>query len=212
MRFFSKIIIIFTCVLVPSLSWAEIIQLKSGQSIEGKILHQDKDSIQVDAGIETPVTYFSDEIKAILPDGPKPAAKIDSKQADQWENQAVGLIDEDKMQEGLRLMKKAVALDPTPMRHMNYGSILFGNGVADFKDGRQSQAMDTLHQAEDELDQAIAGFDPQKDNVFLAQAYFLLGEMYLNAFTNQDKAKTFYQKALTYYDHAGAKAALAKFQ
>ncbi len=153
------------------------------------------------------------ETITILPHQPKPAAKTDvsaSSQADQWEHQAVKLINEDKMQEGLELMKKAVALNPTPMRQMNYGSILFGRGVADFKDGRQPQAINTLHQAEDELDQAIAGFDPQKDSVFLAQAYFLLGEMYLNAFTDEDKAKAFYQKALTYDDHQGAKAALAK--
>lgn len=133
-------------------------------------------------------------------------------QADQLENQAVELIDNDQMTGGLKLMKKAIDIDPTPMRHMNYGSILFGNGVADYKDGHQQQALITLKQAEDELNQAIKGFDPKQEGVFLAQAYFLLGEISLNAFSDKTQAKTFYRKALSYYDNEGAKAALVKLQ
>ncbi len=133
-------------------------------------------------------------------------------QADQLENQAVELIDNDRMTEGLKLMKKAIDIDPAPMRHMNYGSILFGNGVADYKDGRQEQASATLKQAQDELNQAINGFDPKQEGAFLGQAYFLLGEISLNAFSDKTQAKTFYRKALSYYDNEGAKAALAKLQ
>ena len=213
MRLLFKTIISFLCWIVPSAGFCEVIQLKSGQNVQGKILHRDKDSVQVDVGIETPVTYFFDEIKQILPDqqAPLTTAVPLSRQADQLEDQAVEFIDEDKMEEGLKLMKKAMDVDPKPMRHMNYGSILFGNGVADFKAGRQPQAVEILHQAEDQLNQAISGFNPKKEGVFLAQAYFLLGEMYLNAFGDKEKSKTFYQKALTYYDHEGAKAALAQW-
>jgi tetratricopeptide (TPR) repeat protein len=131
-----------------------------------------------------------------------------SHQADALEAQAVDYIDNDQMEEGLGLMKQALDIDPTPIRHMNYGSILFGNGVVDFKNGNKRQALPTLYEAQNQLAQAIVKFDPQKDAVFLAQSYFLLGEIALNAFSNPAKAKKYYQKALSYYDNLGAKAAL----
>lgn len=133
-----------------------------------------------------------------------------SAQADQLETQAVDLIDNDQMTEGMALMKQAVDIDPTPMRHMNYGSILFGNGVVDYKNGNKEQGLHTLYEAQDELAQAISGFNPRKEGVFIAQAYFLLGEMYLNAFDNPTKAKIFYRKALLYYPNQGARSALQK--
>ena len=48
--------------------------------------------------------------------------------------------------------------------------------------------------------------------MFLAQSYFLLGEIYLNAFSDINEAKILYQKSLTYYKNESAKAALEKLQ
>ena len=207
--------------MFPSLALAEIIELKSGQIVEGKITHQDRNSIQIDVGIHIPVTYFFDEIKRILPDRPESPQKQDvqtfpstaglaARQAGYMEKQAIEMINADKMDEGVSLMQQAVESAPTPMRHMNYGSVLFGKGVKEFKEGNQKQAREILRKAERELSEAITGFDTKKDGVFLAQAYFLLGEIYLNAYSDKGRAKIFYQKALLYYDHKGARNALEK--
>jgi tetratricopeptide (TPR) repeat protein len=137
---------------------------------------------------------------------------VSHQEADRLEAQAVDLIDNNRMEEGMVLMKQAMQIDPTPMRHMNYGSILFGNGAAEFESGNKAKAQETLYEAQDQLAQAIAGFNPKKEAVFIAQAYFLLGEMYLNAFSNEAKARMFYYKALSYYDNPGARAAVEKLQ
>ncbi|MEI7997993.1 MAG: hypothetical protein WCH62_00590, partial [Candidatus Omnitrophota bacterium] len=184
-------------------------------SVKGKIIRQDKNSIQVDVGLQTPFTYFLEEIKQILPDRPhheKTKGTSRNHQADQLEKKAVELIDENKMDEGMALMKQAVVLDSSPMRHMNYGSILFGNGVEDYKSKNQEQALKTLSEAQQELRAAIEGFNPKKEGIFLAQAYFLLGEIYLNAYSDRIRAKEYYQKAVFYYDNQSAKAALEKLQ
>jgi tetratricopeptide (TPR) repeat protein len=136
----------------------------------------------------------------------------ESRQANRLETKAVELIDNDQMAQGMDLMKQAVAINPTPMRHMNYGSILFGNGVADFKAGHKPEALEILYQAQDQLAQAIVGFNPRKEAVFIAQAYFLLGEINLNALSNPEKAKMYYHKSLSFYPNLGAKAALEKLQ
>ena len=189
---------------------AEIIKFNSGQTVQGKILKEGKDSILVDAGIDMPVTYFRDEIKAILPDEPAQVSPQDRAQADAIESQALEFIDADKMEEGLKLIRQAIAIDPAPQRHMNYGSILFGNGVPLFKKGDQEEGKKVLSVCEEQIQKAIAGFAKDKDAVFLSQANFLLGEIYANAFADIHKAKEYYQKSLTFSEHAGAKAALAK--
>ncbi len=180
-----------------SIARAEIIKLKSGQEIEGTILKESKDSILLDAGIDTPVTYFRDEIQAILPQPQAPAVPVEDvhQKADTLENQAVELIAADQMERGLALMDQAIALDPAAQRWMNYGSVLFGNGVSLFKSGRTEEGLKILRQAETQLLKAIAGFDKNKDAVFLGQSYFLLGEMYHNAFNDPDQAQEYYQKS-----------------
>ena len=192
---------------------AEIIKLNSGQAVEGKVLKKERGSILVDVGIDTPVTYFRDEIKEIVPDPiapPQVQGQNARLRADALESQAVELIDADKMDQGFDLIAQAIALDPAPRRYMNYGSILFGNGVALFKKGQLEEGKSVLGQSEEQLNKAIAGFDKTKDAVFLGQTYFLLGEMYANAFADAAKAKEFYQKAVSLADHDGAKAALTK--
>ena len=134
------------------------------------------------------------------------------KHANQLESQAIECIDHNQMEEGLALMKQATELDPSPIRSINYGSILFGNGVVDFKNGQQQEALQVLREAEDQLSQAIAGFDPQKNAAFVAQAYFLLGEIYLNAYANPDLAHAFYYKSLEYFDNSNARTAIEELR
>lgn len=187
---------------------AEVIFLKSGTHVEGKILKEDSSSVVVDAGVDMPITYYKDEIKSIERD--LPYDPLASKQADSLEARAVELIDDGQMNQGLDLMRQALILAPSPQRHMNYGSILFGNGVKLYKEDKKEQGRNILRQAEEELNKAAASFDKTKDPFFMAQCFYLLGEMYANAFDDKVKAKDYYQEAIDLAGHAGAQKALAK--
>ncbi len=129
-------------------------------------------------------------------------------QADDLEDKSAQAIDDGNMDQGLDLMVRSIRLDPTPMRHLIYGSILFGNGVAIFKDSDQKKGIETLRLAEAQLLKAINGFNPNKDQVYLGQCYFMLGEIYLNALGDKFKARGYYQKAVDLNDYPGARDAL----
>ncbi len=207
-----KIAILF-CVCVFSVSigalgWAEVIKLRSGQTVEAKILKKEKDHILVEADVGLPITYFLDEVKEILPD--RSNAEEARVRADAWERQALELIDKGRMEEGLKLIRQAMEIDPDPLRRVNYASVLFGNGVSLFKSGRKKESLDTLRLCEEQLRKAIAGFDSKKQAIALSQAYFLLGEIYAHALSDPGQAKEFYRQALVFFDHAGAKSALAR--
>ena len=137
---------------------------------------------------------------------PTDAQKLKS-QADDFEDKSAQAIDDGDMDKGLDFMVRAIQMDPTPLRYMIYGSVLFGNGVAIFKDSDQKKGEEILRQAEAQLLKAIQGFNPGKDQVSLSQCYFLLGEMYNNAFGDKVKAKGYYQKAVELNDYSGAKDA-----
>ena len=79
-----------------------------------------------------------------------------------------------------------------------------------FKKDKKIEGQDVLKHAEAELNLAIKNFSPNADPIFPAQAYFLLGEMYANAFTDVEKARKYYGKAVGLADHPGAAAALTK--
>lgn len=189
---------------------AEVIFLKSGKHVEGKILKEDAKSVVIDAGVDMPVTYFKDEIKSIAKD--LPYDPLATRHADELEAKAVELIDDNDMNQGLDLMRQALILAPNPQRHMNYGSILFGNGVMLYKDGKKEQGRKVLYQAEEELNKAIGGFDRDKDNFFMAQCFYLLGEMYANAFEDKAKAQDYYQEAIDLSAHPAAQKALKVLQ
>jgi tetratricopeptide (TPR) repeat protein len=133
-----------------------------------------------------------------------------TQKADRMENQAVAAVDAGQMEKGLSLMRQAIALDAAPSRELNYGSILFGNGVSLFKSGQKDKGKKILADAREQLLKAADGFDKTKEVLFLGQAYFLLGEIERNGFADAAKAKEYYKKALSFYDHEGAKAALAQ--
>jgi tetratricopeptide (TPR) repeat protein len=140
---------------------------------------------------------------------PAEAQKLKA-QADDLQDKGAQAIDDGNMDQGLDFMVQAIHMDPSPMRHMLYGSILFGNGVAEFKDSDQKKGTAILRQAEGQLLKAIAGFNPNKDQVYLGQCYFLLGEMYSNAFGDKNKAIGYYRQSVELNDYPGARDALNK--
>ena len=140
---------------------------------------------------------------------PTEAQKLKS-QADDLEDKSAQAIDDGDMNQGLDFMIRSIAIDPSPMRRMIYGSVLFGNGVSVFKDSDQEKGKEILRQAEIQLLKAIQAFNPNKDQVSLSQCYFFLGEMYANAFGDKVKAKEYYKKAVDLNDYSGAKDALNK--
>lgn len=192
--------------LSTSLLYADMIQLKSGKKVDGRIVREDDQSILIDTGVGTPITYYRDEIAGIFS---APLADP-SNDADKLENEAVELIDSGKRAEGLAKMLEAIEVDPTPLRRMNYGSVLFGDGVEKYKKGNREEALKIFQMCEKQLVAAIKSFNAAIDNAYLSQCYFLLGEMYLNAFGGREKAKEYYQKAVSLFDHPGAQASLAQ--
>ena len=130
--------------------------------------------------------------------------------ADALEDNSAQAMDDGDMPQGLSLMAQAVALDPSALRHMNYGSMLYGDGVTLFEGTDQIRGIEVLHRSEAELIKAIQGFNPNKDQAYLSQCYFLLGEMYRNAFDDKERARGYYEQAIELNDYPGAKEALAQ--
>ncbi len=58
-----RIFIFLIVILMPILSLAETIELKSGKIVEGKIVDETADWIKVDMGVGVIVTYYKDELK-----------------------------------------------------------------------------------------------------------------------------------------------------
>ncbi len=69
-RNFTLVAILF--LLTAHTAAAESIRLKSGRTVEGKILTRTDDSITFDVGIGVPVTYYLDEIENISEEAPSP--------------------------------------------------------------------------------------------------------------------------------------------
>jgi tetratricopeptide (TPR) repeat protein len=217
-----RILSVLLAVLFSATSaWAETITLKSGKVVEGKIVDRDSRSIQLDVGLDFPITYYLDEIKTISEAPSKPAAAPSvsgstlaasdeqAHKADDIEQQGLGLIDDGHMDQGVKLLREAIKIDPQANRYLNLGSILFGNGVALQKQGQSDEAAQTFKEAEDQLQQAIKRFDPNGETTFLSEAYNLLGAIYANGFNDKTKAKAFYEKSLSFYDNPEAKRGLA---
>lgn len=133
-------------------------------------------------------------------------------QADEFEDKSSQAIDDGNIAQGLIYMARAIALDPTPMRYMLYGSILYGNGMSVLQDGDQEKGKAILEQAQAQLLKAVQGFDPATDQEYLGQCYFHLAEIYLKAFGDKVKAKEYYEKADDLNDYPGAKQALEKLK
>ncbi len=210
--FLLAIIVLF---VVPS--FAHTIVLKSGHSVVGTIVSENDQEIKVDVGVGTPLTYYRDEIAKITDEPPTqkaPDVLSPEEKANQLENKGLVLIDKNQMEAGLDLMRQAIALDPSATRELNYGTVLFGNGVSVYKGGDVKAGQKILSEAEKHIQSAIAKFkqlptDAIQSPTLIAQAYYLLGEIANHAFDDTLKAKEYYQKAVDVFDHEPAKAALA---
>jgi len=213
-------------VVLPGAS-AETLRLKSGKTVQGKIVERNEHSIQLDVGLGFPITYYTDEIKDIsedtpeaavaaapsqLPSSSRPTDNPKERKADELEQKGLTLMDQGQMDEGLELLRQAVVENPQASRHLNLGSMLLGNGVALQKQGKSDEALKLFQEAESHIQESIKGFDPNGETTFISDAYNLLGEMYADAFNDKAKAKIYFQKSLSFYENAAAKRGLAELQ
>lgn len=193
-------------------AYSETLILESGRTVHGKVLERTDKTIKIDVGLDFPITYYLDEVDRVENDSPpQQDAKPERSQEDDanaLELQGLELIDQEKMNEGIELLRKAIGLDPKPNRHLNLGAILSGNGIAMFKEGRKDEAVVLFKEAEGELNKAIDLFDPKKESTFLSQAYYLLGELYAQALSDPDKAREYYQKSLLLFENPAAQRGL----
>lgn len=204
----------FVCIflfLFPSNVRSETILLKSGKSVEGTIKERTDKFIIVDVGLGFPITYYLDEIKQVEGEaaGAESTAQLSAeKEADRLEQKGLDLIEEGRMDEGLDALQKAIELSPKANRHLNLGSILFGNGVSRFKQDQKKKALAVFKKAQDELSKSIELFDEKTDGMFLSQAYFMMGEMNAQGFENKKKARTFYERSIFFYPNPAAERGL----
>jgi tetratricopeptide (TPR) repeat protein len=200
-------------------SWAaDTIKLKSGKSVQGKIVERDSRMILIDVGLDVPITYYLDEISEVLEDSsvkaqsPSPSkgpvVNPDKARADTIEQQGLAAVEQGDTQGGLIFLREALRLDPQASRYLNLGMILFGNAVSLQKQGKSDEAIAIFREAEKEIQQALKLFDPKGETTFISQAYNLLGEMYANAFNDKSKAQSFYEKSLSFFDNPAARRGL----
>jgi tetratricopeptide (TPR) repeat protein len=202
---------------------ADTLKLRSGKTVQGKIVEQDDRKILLDVGLDSPITYYLDEVTDIFRDtasvdvavqknGPSinpPAENPNQLRADKAEQEGLEFIGRGEMDRGVALLREALQLDPRANRHLNLGSILIGNGISFQKNGKPDDAVKVFEEAEAELQKAIRLFDPDGETTFISQAYSLLGEIYANALNDKVKAKTYYEKSLSFYENPVAKRGLA---
>ncbi len=106
MVLFSKELLIILSLLPIDFVWADTIQLKNGDSVNGTILERSDQNIKIDVGVGVPITYFTDEILQVMDDQEEPKAntadpaapgttvKKESVPASPSEEQAPGLKEE----------------------------------------------------------------------------------------------------------------------
>lgn len=128
--------------------------------------------------------------------------------ANRAEAQAIDAIEQGRMKEGLAFMRYALDLDPSAFRTLNYASVLFAEGASEFDRGSKTLGHKLLKEAENQLSRAIADFDPQEHAVFVAHAYFLLGEIYLHGFSDPGLAQDFYYRSIQYHDNEPSRKAV----
>jgi len=120
-------------------------------------------------------------------------------EANSMENEGIMLIMQGKTDDGLALMKSSIKIEPNnPTLHMNYASILMAQGRTLFEAGQIPEADMLLKEAEEHLLLAAKLFkNSAPDRLSRSQCYALLGDIYLYAFGQKDKALKFYQQAIT---------------
>lgn len=198
-------------VFLPVDIFAETILLKSGKSIEGVIKEQTDKAILLDVGLSVPITYYLDEIKQIIADKTPQTQNFQfshSQQADALEQKGLSLIERGELPEGIVMLRQAVELSPDANRYLNLGAILFGNGVAFFKQGNKQEALKTFRESQQALESAIELFNQDTQPMFLAQAYLMLGEMQAQGFEDKEAARRLYEQSLSFYPNPAAERSL----
>ncbi len=125
--------------------------------------------------------------------------------------EALTLLKAGKPEGVVERFERAIRMNPADAStRMNYGSVLMT--VAKNQTGQTREAM--LARAEQEFRLAATLFEMagplQQVAPFIAQAYFLLGEIAHYGRDNRTQAKALYEQALRYYRHPGAEQALKR--
>ena len=124
------------------------------------------------------------------------------------ETQALQLIQDGKIKEGLEVFDRITKYEPkNPVVRLNYGSILLVEARECFTTDRKT-AEKWLDTADKELLVAIRTADYAKEDpaeplrgpAFIkSQASFLLGEIYAHYIVDHQKAKRYYRQAIQYF-------------
>ncbi len=127
-----------------------------------------------------------------------PAFRVNHRQLDALQEQAIRLIQEGKMSEGLTMMMDAVERDPlNPQRHFNLGRILFTYAKSLLQAETLQEAMLLFNRSQEVLEETadlFEIFDPEAKNHSMAR--FLLGEIEFQINGNFEVARLHYEEAL----------------
>jgi tetratricopeptide (TPR) repeat protein len=127
---------------LPSSIYAETIILKSGKTIEGKIIQKIDDRIKIDAGGML-MGYYLDEIETI--NGKrvgvyKSEVNIQEEKKDKFasqeaSDQGVAYLDRQRYDEAIAEFNKAIEIDP------DFADAYYNRGIANSKKGNLNQAI-----------------------------------------------------------------------
>lgn len=179
-------VILFLLIINLPLVFADTIILKSGRRIEGKISEKTDKYIKVDTD-DLNLTFWLDEIEKVETTEPslpvssvsKPIAGT-SEEVERLISKANDDFLEEKFEDAVLLIEKAIELDPTNPR------LYFGLGMADCYLGRFQEAISSLEEA------------LKKETKDTAKVYLLLGIAY-DSIGLKDKAKENLNRAIGQY-------------
>lgn len=125
--------------------------------------------------------------------------------------QGLRLIDQGQFDEGIKLVNQAVDADPTNASwRLNIANLLYSQGLKHLKQGHVARAQNIWSFAEMHLEEAVDLFNPSTDKILLSEAYYVMGEIQQYGYSDQQKARAFYQQALDLYQHPRAQRAIDK--
>jgi len=64
----KKLIFVLLFLSIPQISFSDIILMKNGKTISGKIVERTEEYLKVDSGIGINITIYTDQIKKEIPD------------------------------------------------------------------------------------------------------------------------------------------------
>lgn len=205
---FMKLMFILVGVLLFDLNsaYAEIITLKSGETVEGELIEKTDKYIKIDfQGV--PVTYFLDEIKS----SDEEVTITIKPEAEKFYENGANLVSEGRYSEAVEECQKAIEIDPKfPFTYINLGSAYnflkqYSDAVAVFNKVIElypdlALAYGNLGKSYYYLDQADDAVMALKKAVELdpnyVEAYTRLSLVYLNS-SNFEEAINYSKKSIT---------------